>query len=248
MEYLEGQALQYVLSRLDRHDQEVRRLYLHAIIQVLSSLHHAHELKDYDGRPLGMVHRDVSPLNVFVLYSGRIKLLDFGVPKAAIGSFDTHTGLVKGKVAYMAPEQAMSLEVDHRVDIYACGVMLWEALAARRLWHQTDDATIIRRLIAGDLPKLAELAPDTAPPLERTLTPRLGDTNAASEPSRRPIECGSPLRVANVTAEGLNDLPICVDFDDSRRVRVGDQGVSTRQTLHVPEDTTDARSFVVSNQ
>lgn len=165
MEYLEGQALQYVLSRLDRNNADVRRLYLHAIIQVLSGLHYAHELKDYDGRPLGIVHRDLSPLNVFVLYSGRIKLLDFGGANAAIGSANARAGAVKGNVAYMAPEQAMSLEVDRRADIYSCGVMLWEALAARRLWHQLDEATIVRRLISGDLPKLAELAPDTPPPL-----------------------------------------------------------------------------------
>jgi len=166
MEYLEGQALQYVLSRLDRNDEEVRRLYLHAIMQLLSDLHSTHELKHYDGRPLGIVHGDVSPLSVFVLYSGRIKLLDLGVANAAIGPLDTRGGRVKGKVAYMAPEQALSLEVDRRADIYSCGVMLWEALAARRLWHQLDDATITRRLIAGELPKLAELAaPDTPAPL-----------------------------------------------------------------------------------
>ena len=165
MEYLEGQSLQYVLLRLDRNDEGVRRLYLHAIIQMLSGLHYAHELKDYDGRPLGVVHRDVSPHNLFVLYSGHIKLVDFGVAKAAIGSVDTGAGTVKGKVAYMAPEQAMSLPVDRRADIYSCGVMLWEALAGRRLWHPLDDVTIIRRLITGQIPELEQLAPDTPAPL-----------------------------------------------------------------------------------
>lgn len=161
MEYLEGQALHHVLSRLERNRADVRCLYLRAITQVLSGLHHAHELKDYDGRPLGIVHRDVSPHNVFVLYSGHVKLVDFGVAKAAIGSVDTRVGMVKGKLAYMAPEQAMSLSVDRRADIYSCGVMLWEALAGRRLWQRQDDITIIRRLISGEIPKLGESAPET---------------------------------------------------------------------------------------
>lgn len=160
MEYLDGQPLHRVLARLDRENDDVRRLYLASIVSVLAGLHYAHELKDYDGTPLGIVHRDVSPHNLFVLYNGHVKLVDFGIAKASTDSVDTRSGVVKGKAAYMAPEQATSAHTDRRADIYACGIMLWEALAGRRIWAGLDDVGIIGRLLVGSVPSLQEAAPD----------------------------------------------------------------------------------------
>ncbi|HMI89160.1 MAG TPA: TonB family protein, partial [Polyangiaceae bacterium] len=93
-----------------------------------------HEIRDYDGAPLGIVHRDVSPQNVFVTYDGTVKLLDFGIAKGALNITDTQSGVLKGKVSYMAPEQVNAGDVDRRADIFSAGVVLWELLTGEKLF------------------------------------------------------------------------------------------------------------------
>src|SRR4029077_14424147 len=92
-----------------------------------------------------VVHRDVSPHNVFVTYDGQVKIVDFGVAKALSSSHETGTGVMKGKVPYMAPEQVRGELLDRRVDVFARGVMLWEAVANRRIWEQLRVETILAR-------------------------------------------------------------------------------------------------------
>ena len=126
----------------------------------LGGLHYAHELADYDGAPLNVVHRDVTPQNVFVTYDGSVKVVDFGIAKAVDSSSETRTGVVKGKVTYMAPEQARGERVDRRVDVYAVGVMLWEAIARRRMWKGTPDIAVVHELINGNIPSVRAAVPD----------------------------------------------------------------------------------------
>jgi len=131
-----------------------------------------HELADADGAPLGIVHRDVTPHNVFICYDGQVKLVDFGIAKAAARLAETKIGVVKGKLAYMAPEHLRGAAVDRRSDIFSVGVMLWEAAAGRRYWDGLEEHTICRRLLAGDLPELgsrAPIHPTLVPILERAL-------------------------------------------------------------------------------
>lgn len=165
MEHLDGQPLHRVLTRLEAEPDTMQRVYLHAIMAGLDGLHYAHDLCDYDGRALELVHRDVSPHNLSVLYSGHVKLVDFGIAKAALGVSTTRAGIVKGKAAYMAPEQALARPTDRRADIYSCGVMLWEALARRRIWAGMDEVSIIGRLMQGEVPSLREAVPDCPAPL-----------------------------------------------------------------------------------
>ena len=99
---------------------------------MLAGLEHAHTLTDFDGTPLEVVHRDVSPQNVFVTYDGQVKLVDFGIAKTLAASHQTRPGALKGKLAYMAPEQLQRGAVDRRADLFAVGVMLWEMLAGKR--------------------------------------------------------------------------------------------------------------------
>src|SRR5437762_1830430 len=136
MEYLEGQPLNVVMSSLAQRGTGLTQPQAAFVVaQVLRGLHYAHDLTDYDGAPLGVVHRDVSPQNIFVTYGGEVKLLDFGIAKAKMNATQTETGVIKGKIRYMAPEQAGEKNVDRRVDLFAIGIIFWELLARRRLFE-----------------------------------------------------------------------------------------------------------------
>ncbi|HLM75535.1 MAG TPA: serine/threonine-protein kinase, partial [Polyangiaceae bacterium] len=153
MEYLDGQPLNRILQRFKRDNAGMPLgMHMRILVDVLAGLHHAHELADYDGTPLEVVHRDVSPHNVFVTYDGQIKVVDFGIAKAMNSSSETRAGVIKGKVAYMSPEQARGDKVDRRSDIFAVGVMLWEAMTGQRLWKGLTDVAMLHRIIKGDIP------------------------------------------------------------------------------------------------
>lgn len=160
MEYLDGVALSALLK--DAGKDLPLRLRVYILSQVLAGLHHFHELKDLDGAPLHPVHRDVSPQNVMILHDGPVKVLDFGIAKICNTESDTtHSGTVKGKLHYMPPEQLLDgAHVDRRADIFAVGVMLWEAVADRRMWKGKTEVELLRNLAKGTLPDLREAAPD----------------------------------------------------------------------------------------
>jgi serine/threonine protein kinase/ABC-type branched-subunit amino acid transport system substrate-binding protein len=152
MEYMEGQSLSRVLSSPEARTQLSLSMRFHILIQALGGLHYAHERKGYDGSPLDIVHRDISPSNLFVTYDGQVKLMDFGIAKARDSATETRVGIFKGKPAYIAPEQIVGQAVDRRADIYSVGVVLWELLTGRRLWHGLSQTEIISRVVTGELP------------------------------------------------------------------------------------------------
>jgi eukaryotic-like serine/threonine-protein kinase len=125
MEYLDGQPLNRILQRLSAHDGLPLAVHLQVIAEILGGLHHAHELADYDGSSLGVVHGDVNPQNVFVTYDGLVKVIDFGVATARTALTKARPGIIKGKPSYMSPEQLTAERLDRRADIFAVGVMLW---------------------------------------------------------------------------------------------------------------------------
>jgi serine/threonine-protein kinase len=192
MEYLEGETFQRVLSRSRRGRSMPLALQLRVLQGVLAGLHYAHELCDYGGRPLGVVHRDVSPHNVFLTYDGQVKLVDFGIAKTAAASVETRTGVVKGKVTYMAPEQARGRPVDRRADLYGVGVMLWEALAGRRLWGKIHEHQVLQLLAEGHTPSLEEACPGVPAPLRqicaRAMAHEPCDRYATAEEMRAALE------------------------------------------------------------
>ncbi|MEM6959142.1 MAG: serine/threonine-protein kinase, partial [Myxococcota bacterium] len=137
MEYLEGVPLDRVLRRLDRRSERMpEALAIHIVREALEGLSYAHELIDFNGRPLRIVHRDVSPANLFVCWDGTVKVLDFGV--ASTTTTQTDSGLLRGRLAYMAPEQAMGT-VDPRADLFALGVVLYELLTGSLLRPAGND-------------------------------------------------------------------------------------------------------------
>ena len=158
MEYLEGQPLSQVIVR-GKQGAFTLAMQLRVLADALAGLHAAHELADFDGTPLGVVHRDVSPHNLFVTLEGHAKVLDFGIAKLERSMVETEVGTIKGKLRYMAPEQIAGDKLDRRADIYAAGVILWEALTGERMWKTSSESDIRARVLAGDLP-----TPETAWP------------------------------------------------------------------------------------
>jgi serine/threonine-protein kinase len=152
MEFLEGQTLSRVRQRARREGNVPLPIHLRVLAEVLAGLHYVHELTDQGGRPLGIVHRDVTPSNVFLTYDGRVKVVDFGIAKATTCTIETQMGVLKGKLSYMSPESVRGEPVDRRSDIFSVGVMLWEAATGLRFWQDHDDVAVYRRLVTGDLP------------------------------------------------------------------------------------------------
>jgi serine/threonine-protein kinase len=161
MEYVDGQPLNVIRARRRKmNSTESVELGIAILVKVLGALNYAHTFCDFGGEPLGLIHRDISPHNVMVTYDGQVKLLDFGIAKLASaqeGSEQTREGVIKGKLTYMAPEQFIG-GADHRADIFAVGVMLWELAAQRRYWVDAPETTIMRRLLSGELPHLDDRA------------------------------------------------------------------------------------------
>ncbi len=166
MEYLDGQPLSQVITRGKQGGFSLA-MQLRVLVDALAGLHAAHELADFDGTPLGVVHRDVSPHNLFVTLEGHAKVLDFGIAKLERSLVETEVGTVKGKLRYMAPEQIRGDKLDRRADIYAAGVMLWEALTGERMWKVSAEGEIRQRVLEGNLPMPETVRPDVPAPLAR---------------------------------------------------------------------------------
>jgi serine/threonine-protein kinase len=157
-------------------------LAAYVVAQVCEALHAAHELRDGEtGETLGLVHRDVSPQNILLGYDGVARLTDFGIAKALGFGSRTRTGEVKGKLAYMSPEQAMCDPLDRRSDLFAVGAVLFECLSGRRMLGEGGDVDLLRRLSTEDAPPLTEAWAE-APPSLCALHARL----VARDPSARP--------------------------------------------------------------
>ena len=161
MEYLEGLTM---LPLLRRHSKEAKPLdfgFVGGVIQQSTdALHYAHELRDRDGEYMGIVHRDVTPSNIFLTDAGVAKLLDFGIAKVKDASANTQTGAVKGKYAYMAPEQLRGAQVDRRADVFALGIVAYEMLALRRLFQRKTDYLTFRAVMEQPVPDVRRYRPD----------------------------------------------------------------------------------------
>lgn len=160
MEYLDGVPFSAVLERQREGNALALAMLLRILSDALAGLHAAHELQDYDGTPLSVVHRDVSPHNLFVTFAGQAKVLDFGIAQFNSSSHPTGSGVIRGKLRYIAPEQIQNEgPVDRRADIYSMGVVLWEVATARRMWANVPEAIIHKRILSGDLPRVRDAEP-----------------------------------------------------------------------------------------
>ena len=165
MEYIEGDRISGLIKAANKRGERVPvPIALRIMIDVLQGLHAAHELKDAQGNPFNIVHRDVSPQNILVGVDGVSRITDFGIAKAEARLTITREGQVKGKMSYMAPEQLQSTGVDRRADVYAAGVVLWETLTGRRLFRADSDAETLNLVLNADVPAPSTVIPAAPPP------------------------------------------------------------------------------------
>ncbi|MEM9453937.1 MAG: protein kinase [Myxococcota bacterium] len=189
MEYVQGQDLRR-LVRAARKAQKALPLehILHIVMGVAAGLNHAHEKIGLDGRPLGIVHRDVSPSNVLVTYEGGVKIVDFGIAKAATAQTATIAGTLKGKIPYMSPEQCRGEAVDRRSDIFSIGTLLWELTTGSRLFTGENEFSIINRVAAGDVPPPSSVREDYPPELEAIVMRALQADRELRYPSAQDLQ------------------------------------------------------------
>ena len=170
MEYLHGVPLSRMMTRLSKVGKMLDvRVVAGIIVQACEGLHAAHEARGPDGQQLGLVHRDVSPPNIMVCSEGQVKLLDFGIAKARGANSRTRTGTVKGKNAYMSPEQILGKGLDRRSDVFALAVVMYEMLAIRRLFHRDSDFLTFKAITEEPIPDIRERRPDLPPGMRAAL-------------------------------------------------------------------------------
>ncbi|MFH1808521.1 MAG: serine/threonine-protein kinase [Pseudomonadota bacterium] len=170
MEFVPGATLRWVIDNASAVGRPVPLQHaLRITADMLGGLHFAHERRDARGRPLGLIHRDISPVNVLVSRAGVAKVCDFGVAKSKLQSVMTRVGIVKGKFRYMSPEQISGAPLDRRSDIFAVGTVLWEMLAGRRLFDQQPEEAVVSVIKGGDYPSVLELRPHLPPIVDRIL-------------------------------------------------------------------------------
>ena len=151
MEYVEGKNLRRIADSLEKRGKKIPEpAAVHIIAEACRGLDYAHQRKDSQGRVMGVVHRDVSPQNIVVSYSGDVKVLDFGIAKSAAREFHTAAGIVKGKLRYMAPEQVTGDPIDGRADLFAAAVVLWELLYGRRVMPDLPDTDLVEWVQKGE--------------------------------------------------------------------------------------------------
>lgn len=195
LEYLEGESLGYLARKASEQDRPLPpELAAGIAAQVCDALEYAHRAVDAKGRPLHIIHRDISPGNIIVLYSGRVKLVDFGIAQAADKMHLTRTGVTKGKLAYMSPEQATGRKLDGRSDIFSLGIVLWELLARKRLFHHEVELHTLRAIAACEIPPIRGIRPDVPAELEAVAIRALKKTPKERYPTAG--QMGAALRTS----------------------------------------------------
>ena len=195
MEYVDGRDLRLVLRRARALGVALPPgLACHIIAEVLSALAYVHSRRDTSNRPLGLVHRDVSPANLMVTFAGGVKLIDFGIAKAAqqLRSELTAAGQFKGKCSYSAPEQVRCREIDARTNLFAVGIVLWELVTGRRLFARATDLESLRAILHEPIPPLDAFVTGVPEALQSVVTQALArapaDRYASAEAMRADLE------------------------------------------------------------
>jgi serine/threonine protein kinase len=223
MEYLHGVPLSRMMTRLSKANKMLDiRMVAGIIVQACEGLHAAHEARGPDGQLLNVVHRDVSPPNIMVCADGTVKVLDFGIAKARGANSRTRTGTVKGKNAYMSPEQILGKPLDRRSDVFALAIVMYEMLAIKRLFHRDSDFLTFKAITEEPIPDIRERRPDLPAGMRAALIQAMArDPNGRFETAQA---FAAAIRSSIATMGGpasQNDLArlLFTDFGDEMAAR-----------------------------
>lgn len=226
MEYVHGRSVQAVLKAGAQHKGVPRDVALTIVHEVAAALHYAHERAGADGRPLGLVHRDVSPSNVLVSFDGEVKLVDFGIAKATAHTRVTRSGAIKGKLSYMAPEQVRGEELDRRADVFALAVVAYELCTGRRCFTAPGEFALINRVAEARYERPSSIEPDFPEDLEALITRGLSvdpdDRFSTAREMQRAVE-----RIAGAGGHRLSRLVLSEYLD----MTFGQEAYPTTQML-----------------
>jgi serine/threonine-protein kinase len=238
LEYVPGLSVQlvgkYATQRLGAVPQEVA---CGVVAQACAGLHYAHERALPDGTPLGIVHRDISPQNLIVTFEGLVKVVDFGIARAAGRHTVTRTGFVKGKSSYMSPEQCLGQPLDRRSDVFALGIILFELATSRRLFKRSNSYQTLQAIAVAEVPPPRELNPAIDRAVEsvilRALARRKEDRFATAEEMQEALEYAmhkAPLRGARNDLEKFMGKTFTAEADEQRqllsRSAAGERGLA----------------------
>jgi serine/threonine-protein kinase len=202
MEFVHGCSLSQLQRALLARGRRLAPAFATRIaMHVADGLHAAHETLDDSGRPLNVVHRDVTPENILLAYGGHVKLIDFGIAKAYGRKHRTMDGLLKGKFRYMAPEQAYGKPVDRRVDIYQLGIVLWEMLTLRRLFSAERDVELLASVQKPNVVPPSSLVDRIPPALDAAVMCAL-----SPDPRRRPPDAQSFARMLGKAVPAAHEV------------------------------------------
>ncbi|MBS1149398.1 MAG: Serine/threonine kinase family protein [Myxococcaceae bacterium] len=234
MEYVPGRDLRDLLRRMKERDELTPvEVALRIGVEVAAGLDYAHRATDNVGKPLKIVHRDVSPHNILISRYGDVKLIDFGVAKAANKSMHTATGILKGKFPYMAPEQANAKKVDPRTDVFALAIVMWELLTVRHLFRGKSDAATLKKVRACDVQAPSEAVPQIPKAVDKLLLRAL-----EREPRRRYPNAGAFAEAIQEVLVGLGHADVQGffhgleepnDFEDASSLSASDPKSATEE-------------------
>jgi serine/threonine-protein kinase len=225
MEYVDGADLRTVVEHQKKLSCPVPvEVAVFITKKICQGLAYAHELETLDGKPLSIVHRDITPANVLITKYGEVKIVDFGLAKATSQLAKSDAGIIKGKFGYLAPETVLEQSVDHRVDIFAVGILLWELLAGRRLFLGDNDFATVRLVRDAMIPSMKGLNDEVPRDLERIIGRAL-----ARDPEAR-------YRTAREFGRELNHFL----YRYARPVSEDDVAVLVRRVTDAPAPSADA--------
>jgi len=228
MEYIEGDTLARLLARAATRGKRLPvGIALRIALDMLAGLHAAHELRDDMGEAVQLVHRDVSPQNVLVGVDGISRITDFGVARAASRLTATRVGQLKGKIAYMAPEQAAGEEaIDRRADVFAAGIVVWEELAAKRLFKAENEAATLSRVMTDAITPLTTIVPGLSTALSNVVLRAL-----EREPDQRFSSCAQFADALEAAATGSESIATPRELAAYVAEVMGDEVIAQREAV-----------------
>jgi eukaryotic-like serine/threonine-protein kinase len=236
MEYVHGVDLRTLLGRLAKRNEQLPLQHVVSIVaSAAAALHHAHEQHGPDGEPLGIVHRDVTPANILVGYDGNVKVVDFGIAKAAIKQMQSDAGVIKGQAPYMSPEQCAGKAIDRRSDVFALGVVLYELATVRRLFKGPSDFLTMSAIVNAEVPRPSQYRRDIPPQLEAIMLKAL-----ARDPRERFQTAGEMSLALDQVASQVGVGASTTALANYMRLQFGDQKEPwLKPTPTFDDETTD---------